>query len=147
MKLFKNTLAIAALFTIGSTGAKNIGAKKASTPARYTGGESSTSASKADTQPATQGQSYNQLRAQVLGMSQANVIDSTKKLNDMFINKMAQAVTDAGLDGFALRGILETARDKFVPFTSKNNDDYKLLLAIQKQIDDSVGFLREFSSK
>ncbi len=153
MKLFKSTLALAALLTIGSVCAKDTTAKKAAPAAKKAAPVKKTAvkqtapkktasrvqagknrAVQAAAQPAS---GFQQLRAQVLGMNQANVIDG-KKLSNQFIAQMRQAAVDAELNNLDMQLILQVARDKFVPFTGNDATDLQLLMTINKQIDDTV---------
>ena len=129
MKLFKNTLTIVALFAIGSVCARIMDPAKP-VAARGT--------AKPTVQPVSQGKTYKQLRDEVLRMKQADVIDGSKKLSAGFIDKMKQQIAPTGLGPIVLKGILQTARDKFAPFTGDDTQDLQLLMAINQQIADAI---------
>lgn len=136
MNFINKVVCITAFFAIGSvsalvrprTKAPVAPAKSAPQPG---GGPS------APTKPAIQGQTYKQLHDNILRMSQANVF-SGNNLKDTFINDTVAKAQAADIDADGIKFLLQTARDKFAPFTGNDADDLGILININKQIDAAV---------
>jgi hypothetical protein len=131
MKLFKNMMAITALFLIGSISARQRGAAAAQTavkPAAPT------------RQPVVaQGKSFKDLRAKVLSKKPNDVVDGkTELLKETFIQEIMADANNSGLGEDPRETLLKTARDKFVSFPASNENALDLLRRINAQIDDSI---------
>src|SRR3990172_3332986 len=128
MNFLKNTLAFAVLFAINSANARTLGTKP-STPA----------AKSAAIEPAAQAKSYKQLHDEVLKMYQNNVFDiKTGEFKESFITRIKTDIGKNELADLQLEGLLQTARDKFAPFTGNNDNDLALLQKINLAINDML---------
>jgi len=135
MNFINKMLCITALFAIGSVSARNQAARGRATTTKAPAKKPAPAP--APTQPAIQGQTYKQLHDNILRMSQGAVFMGNK-LNDTFIqNTVAQAnAADLGADG--IKFLLQTARDKFAPFTGDDAKDLATLQQINVQIDNAL---------
>ncbi len=133
MNFINKVFCITVLFAIGSVSARPpVRGRAAATtkvPAKKT--------TPAPTKPAAQRQTYKQLHDNILRMSQGAVF-AGNKLSDTFMkNTIAQAnAADLGEDG--LKFLLQTARDKFAPFTGDDVKDLATLQQINAQIDNAT---------
>lgn len=140
MKFLNKALCITAFFAMGSVSAKRTGAVS---PAATAPGKPVVTSG--DQKQKT----FKQLRDQVLGMKQSDVIDNkTGLLSASFIQQMINDVSASisstpARELLALETLLKVARDKFVQFSGSNEKDGNLLSKINTQIQTTVDRLNK----
>lgn len=134
MNFINNALCITALFAIGSISGRAMGPGAAAAARPAANAAPTRPAANAAPAPAVQVRSYKQIHDSILGMRQADVFAGTN-LKPAFIQNISNQAKAAGLDTDGLKFLLQTARDKFAPFTGNDNQDLNILMQINGQID------------
>ena len=140
MNFINKVVCITAFFALGSISAKPMAGRAGApagnqTPARVTPA-AKTPGRVTPAVPAA-AQTYKQLHDNILKRT-ANTVFTGNQFQQKFVtDTVAQAkAADIGADG--LKFLLQTARDKFAPFTGDNDRDLALLLQINEQIENAV---------
>jgi hypothetical protein len=138
MKFLKNTVAIVALFTIGSVFGKTIaprGASKAA--AQPTTATQKKSMTQRKETKATPTKTYPQLVTFV--KNQRNIWDARlNMLANPFVNTMIEEALAADLDAMQLDALLQTARDYHVQFPNNQEEVIIILQNLEQQRKDAV---------
>lgn len=133
MNFFKNTVAIVALFTIGSA----LGKATASRGGTAAQPRATAAQSKPMLQTKTTTQTYPQLVAFV--KNQRNIWDAkSDMLNRAFIKTMMDNALAAGLDDIQLDALLQTARDYHAQFPKDREATIAILQNLEAQRADAV---------
>lgn len=83
-------------------------------------------------------QTLKQLHDRVLAMKQSDIFDAKNQFKPVFISIVSTGVTGAEIKKEGYTYLLQTARDKFAPFTGDNTKDLALLNNINQQISTIV---------
>lgn len=131
MKFLNNLVCIVSFFTIGSVSA----IRREKAPAEQVPAPTSGAPTQA---PAPgQKQTYKQLHDYVLSRTQTQVFTGNK-LSDAFISNTTLQARAAEIGQTGLKALLQTARDKFAPFTDKDTDNLRILNTINEQIETAA---------
>lgn len=140
MKFLNKVLCLTAFFAMGSVSAKPTGAARTAVTAP--GKPAVTSGDQKQ-------KTFKQLRDQVLGMKQSDVIDNkTGLLSASFIQQMINDVSASisstpARELLALETLLKVARDRFLQFSGDNQKDLTSLSIINGQIKTIVDRLNK----
>lgn len=138
MNFINKAVCITALFALGSASAKLKRTKATpvtrQAPAQNPGRVTPTRPAAA---PALPARSYKQIHDIILNKSQSQVFVGSS-LKDTFIQDTVKEAQAANIDADGIRFLLQTARDKFAPFTGNDADDLGILMNINRQIDAAI---------